>query len=150
MLILIITIIGILVSIYLTLNYKNEIGGLEKGLILLIGITFLLVALSYLNISDRLFLIYCSLLILIVLSILALEFKRKNKIPIIIALVWIISLLVQILNLPYWNMTLIIKAIVIIPLIFIILYRTKEYSYFTISWSILCLTNLLLDLLNLF
>src|SRR5690625_423270 len=120
MLVLLISIVGVLFSIYSIVKLTNEISILEKSIFILIGSSFLMVSLSYLQISKYLFLIYISLILLAVLLMLPIELKRKSIIPSIILFLWFLSLLYQTLNLPYWKLSLTIKGVLIIPLSIVI------------------------------
>ncbi len=149
--VLILSIIGLIISSLLILKYRSKILLLEKLILGLLGLSFLCVILSYFEVSKKLYLSYLILLIISVTGILYSESRYKQKTPMIIAFVWLLTLFIQLLNLPYWGLALIIKSVVFIVLSLLVFFKSNfKKNTFTRAWLILGVTNLLVDIFNYF
>lgn len=146
MLLDIVSIIGIIVSLFFLFKFLNKSNFKENLVYFLFASTFSIPIISKLWSTQNLFLIYCILIALLILSIILIEIKNSKWIIYILFTVWAISLYFQFANIYYWNLVLLVKFI--IGLLAITLLLNKKQGGFSVRWVLLFLINVLMDLVD--
>lgn len=148
---MLLSILGVLLTVFIVTKYKQLSTKTDLTPFLLLGIAFTCVLLAYFNVSNYLYLIHLISAIAAAILIFYYSVKIKQRIPILVSSLWLLTLIIQLLNLPFWGIVLIIQTVVFVPLIaYILLSKSSLYDFFTKSWMALTLVFVLINVFNYF
>src|SRR5690606_4157537 len=114
-------------------------------------LSFMAVLLGCFQLSTYSYMGYNILLLLSIIGILIIEVRTKakeNTFPLIIAVVWLLSVLSALLNVQYHFEVLFGKLLITVPLSIAVLAKNKKYKQFTLFWIALYLIHLVIEIYN--
>lgn len=141
-------IIGIVLSLFF-LSKKMSV--LKKVAFFGLLLSFITILMGYFKLSTYAYMGYGIMLLIAIMGILIIEVRGKvkeNIIPLVILLIWLLSVLTALLNIRYHFEVLFGKILITVPLSVIIFVRNKNYNQFTLFWVILYLMYLMIDVYN--
>lgn len=145
------SVLGIVLSLYFLLKYSKKLSIIESTVLIGLLLSFTVVLLGNFQLSAYSYMGYNILLLLATIGILITESRAKiknNLFPLVIVIVWLLSVLVALLNLQYHFEVLFGKLLITVPLSIAIFARNKSYGQFTLFWIILYLIHLAIEAYN--